>query len=580
MGYRVGRAYVGISVREHSRLVNIISFVLSFLLAFLLYDYYKTGGFVECILMCFVLGVVLSFFTSRNRDQKRVKRSLLRGALLGIVSAITLWLILFMSHIFHDEIYFTEFMFNLTVWGVAVSLISIGVKFIQQKKSEIDWFYCFLPVAFVLLFGIFSYYFRFEEELTIKEMFGSFELLPVSLREHFPIVDKGLWNFILPHITLCVAWVTFWAFWAQLQANKRASLAEQKTHLQTTFYKMLDVHRENLQNFSFLHCHSVKRINGLEAIPYVIRQIGEIQKCFDKLFKIESKDSSVEPNNMTFLLAYDAVFRSYQLGLYDDMDIEQLSKDARNANIKRDPDDRFYTNSLMVPISLFRSDVYEHDICRYYMDVKKHLCSLSKRFNSLRTLCRLRDGYKSSLSKHSIAFKESCNREVVPYRKHKKCIYHLCDTISEIRFLVWQIKNKCEFSMYFMYLFKIIRFIDSSDILDAKEKEKYVDMLRTQLSPNEQMLIFLNWYAGALFYMTNDDNADYPKNYGYAWERLSKYEKDITYEKYIYHFFSKYKILSHMSYHGNCQDIVKNIKTRHDKTNPIWKKIDSLKVFK
>lgn len=94
--------------------------------------------------------------------------------------------------------------------------------------------------------------------------------------------------------------------------------------------------------------------------------------------------------------------------------------------------------------------------------------------------------------------------------------------------------NHSALSTYYYQLYRIVKYIvvDNKDFLDGVEKKKYIGILRSQMSPNEQLLLFYNWLAGTQ--MNNKDKV--PKNqFGYSWE-----DKDNA-------FFSEHKIIDHLN---------------------------------
>lgn len=94
--------------------------------------------------------------------------------------------------------------------------------------------------------------------------------------------------------------------------------------------------------------------------------------------------------------------------------------------------------------------------------------------------------------------------------------------------------NHSALSTYYYQLYRIVKYIvvDNKDFLDGVEKKKYIGILRSQMSPNEQLLLFYNWLAGTQ--MNNKDKV--PKDqFGYSWE-----DKDNA-------FFSEHKIIDHLN---------------------------------
>ncbi|MCT4672248.1 MAG: hypothetical protein N4A37_03235 [Prolixibacteraceae bacterium] len=129
-----------------------------------------------------------------------------------------------------------SFVFPIAILAT-VGLYVFAKWFIHKKFDEsLGFGVCFFPVVLIIIHGLTLYLIQGSSSY---DYLISYDLSKIS--------SKSLWEYIIPHITACVGWVTFWAFWAQLRANKIASIAAQKTSIENTFFKMIDIHRENLK---------------------------------------------------------------------------------------------------------------------------------------------------------------------------------------------------------------------------------------------------------------------------------------------------------------------------------------------
>ncbi|QZT36884.1 putative phage abortive infection protein [Halosquirtibacter xylanolyticus] len=279
------------------------------------------------------------------------------------------------------------------------------------KEKEVKIWICMFPVLFTLVMGIWGY-------CSLGEVIPDSESNEV--RFYALMVNKGLWTYITPHLTACVGYVTFWAFWAQMEANKiqqQGLKIQQRQYtidqIESTFFRMLELHRDNVQNMK-LNLQEKGIYSGEEFISKCLNLILDAIK---HIYELKSNVSTKDENY--------AIVTVYKLFVY-----KQFNLWAK-----------------------------EYDV-----DIDREL--------------------------------------EYPY------------TLSDVENLVFRIKEELfvdihnELRKYFVHLYQIVVMIDKDKHLTDKEKWKYLHILRAQLSPKEQLLIFYNWYTG---YVER-------KGYGLDWE--------------------------------------------------------------
>lgn len=157
-----------------------------------------------------------------------------------IIYCGTLGFVVLFAYIFREvniESAFYVLIFNLGV------ILSVGIlihKYVSNYERSVSWKACFFPVLLFFVLSLLSYYVRIDSGS--KDWF----CWPFELYQN----NKDIWEFLTPHITGAVGFVTFWAFWAQLKANKLASDDSKKTSIENTFFQMLTIHRQNLSDIN------------------------------------------------------------------------------------------------------------------------------------------------------------------------------------------------------------------------------------------------------------------------------------------------------------------------------------------
>lgn len=297
-----------------------------------------------------------------------------------------------------------------------VSIVSyIFIRFCIQSKSERKVYvdFCFVPIICVILIGYKDYQLSGSNFTSVAILRNASSFYSKVNYED----KKTLWEFLTPYIAACVGWVTFWAFWAQLKANEIASKDSKRTSVENTFFQMLAIHRENLNEIKVDNSDS-----KISALVIKKKIEGDIrQNIVERIFNPQNTQVIVTGKEAMILLA-------------------KKMKSKLDDNNKK-----AYT------------ELYED----FYL--KKEY------FSSLAT--------------------------------------------------------------YFYHLYRMVKYIDSQEVLATSEKQDYMKNLRAQMSREEQTLLFHNWLAGYLLYDPKKGNEEY----GYKWETkdqpfLSKYKLVIYLE--------------------------------------------------
>lgn len=81
-----------------------------------------------------------------------------------------------------------------------------------------------------------------------------------------------------PFIAILAAVLTFFAFWAQFDANRELIKENRRNHFENRFYKMLDIHLDNVADLN-------KRVNNTKDDSCFVVWCKEITDLFDRLRK-------------------------------------------------------------------------------------------------------------------------------------------------------------------------------------------------------------------------------------------------------------------------------------------------------
>lgn len=113
------------------------------------------------------------------------------------------------------------------------------------------------------------------------------------------------------------------------------------------------------------------------------------------------------------------------------------------------------------------------------------------------------------------AWKDFLIEKLKKYNKSEEIVTKLIDCVAKIieddKINIGR-TNQTNLSVYFRNMYNAIKFIDKNELLDRKEKEKYIKIYRAQLSNPELYIVFLN--VVSRFGKKWKDN-DYIENYEY-----------------------------------------------------------------
>ena len=113
--------------------------------------------------------------------------------------------------------------------------------------------------------------------------------------------------------------------------------------------------------------------------------------------------------------------------------------------------------------------------------------------------------------------------------KIKEGEIHDINNKEEIIVVTENFKNRILLDHYFRHMYRIIKFVKDTELIDSKSKNEYIDILRSTLSPYELVLLYYNSFLYEKMKVFIDeydilDNLreellfDETKNYlGYAW---------------------------------------------------------------
>jgi len=289
----------------------------------------------------------------------------------------------------------------INVIGISSLALYILIQSFQNKDGKVKVDVCIIPIIIIITSGVLSYHQQYNIEV-------KWSFMSVIFNKN----DECIWVYLMPYITASVGWVTFWAFWAQIKANEIIKISEQKNRIETTFFKMLDIHRENIKDISIKN----DKISGKDAI--------------------------------------------------------------------------------------------------------KELCKI------------LNDAY----CKSGVELKEFHNIYGYFFERDETCIKDL-PTAKDVKEKL-TIENECHSALatYSFHIYRLVKYILIQDdaVLNNKEKEQYMHIIRGQMTREEQLLLFYNWFAGYQRAIKNQ------RAFGSSWEETDKTAKT---EGEIQTFLSDTKLL-------------------------------------
>lgn len=242
--------------------------------------------------------------------------------------------------------------------------------------------------------------------------------------------------------------VTGLAFYMQYKANQIVlqQISIQKktdeiTRFETKFYELLQYHNQNVKNleFKFKDSHIKKNIKGKKVIDYFIHEVNNL---FTTLCNVTNFDNQS---------SLDRFKSSYYFMFY--------GIDNPNINKRFDEIDR--TKHFSKPEEIYNEFSLPIIYCSNTNVFLKYIVPGDGYFND--------DG-------------------------------NFIDTNEEITISVVQKYTKSgymnEISSYLRHLFYIVKFVCKNELLTYEQKREYIRIIRSQLSSNEQLLIYYNWLSG------------------------------------------------------------------------------------
>jgi hypothetical protein len=258
---------------------------------------------------------------------------------------------------------------------------------------------------------------------------------------------------ISPFIAILAAGLTFLAFWVQFKANEQQRYDIKKERFESTFYELLRMHRQNVDEL---------KIDELQQREVFQELFFEFKLCFDIVNKTFDYFSKVSPDEKKELFknyrSVEKINLAYLIFFYGYKHINNLS----------------YTQ-----VSLPEEEWFDlgSELTKRFQDIstnwEKGNFSLETPVSEMHYL----DDYKGAPVKKSL---KSFYR---PFNGQSKSLGH-----------------------YYRNMIQISRFINnqSDNFIDFNQRYDYMRMLRAQLSDFEQLLLYYNslsvlgfsWFSG------------------------------------------------------------------------------------
>lgn len=271
-------------------------------------------------------------------------------------------------------------------------------------------------------------------------------------------VGNTIGGLMSPFIAIGAAVLTFIAFWVQHTANQEMLKNNAKLQIEQQFYEMLKIHREMVNEFDF-GCAGV----GDQVKEHYDVGLGNV--CFlDKIYKITG-----EKQNIT-----NVHYRGQRAIL-------------------------MYLKEFMFTYECLKEEG---------MSLKENFEKAYELFFEGLEDCSLDEEKKNKLL---------VIRDAIHWRK-KENVFVKSELFKKYNFPQFVIfeGHRSNFNPYYRHLYLIVKKIVNDNVFNNKEKMSYLGILRAQMTSEEQMLLFYNWFS----------------DYGYQWE-----------EECGNRFFSKYKMI-------------------------------------
>ena len=278
-------------------------------------------------------------------------------------------------------------------------------------------------------------------------------------------------NIMTPFIAIATVIVTFLAFYAQYKANEklkndvdRQEKDLKRQQLERQFYEMLKIHRDNVDKLEWkiLKDETEYDVYGLNFFKYPIKEYMKkppftVVKKLDHISTIGQGVLRLYLNEL--MLVYACYLEKGNKDFWSAYKI--FFEGLENANVECKLNESAELHSLLIEV-------------QKYVNRPDGGISLSEKIKGIsrnQGRCNVFKGHRDVLNS------------------------------------------------YYRHLYHTVAYVADSKIFDDDEKKKFLKILRSQMTSEEQALLFFNWYSG----------------YGFEWECKSP--------KLENHFFTTYKMI-------------------------------------
>lgn len=388
-----------------------------------------------------------------------------------------------------------------------------------------------------------------------------------------------------PFIAMAAVIVTGLAFYMQYQANKQVQDQFKLQQFESQFYKMLELHKENVNEMEIEGYEYRKKLSSTEVNEifenakndkYKIKNITDRIHNNQYFNNIESY-KSITGRKIFYLISkeYECIYRIveyyYFLRFPEDFMII-------NNKIKIDSKNKFIISEIAYNIffsgkDIFSKQINKNEIPNIYrynrklkiitdknVIIKNDFYSSCKKFQQLKSLNKI---FFSSIL-NDLEILRTCHKCGVRYAKH----FRSFASPKESLHLDFSYKpfggHQIRLGHYYRHMFALAKYVvtQPNEFLSYQDKRKYLKIFRAQLSNHEIVMLYYNWLGG----------------YGEDWEvkrHLNKSDENGN------KFFTDYRILHNLNAHIVLDEFnPKDIFSNHDYDKFSYKegenKIDSL----
>ena len=270
-----------------------------------------------------------------------------------------------------------------------------------------------------------------------------------------------IYNLMSPFIAILAAILTFMAFWVQFNANQEMLKNNGKQQEERQFYEMLKIHRDNVDKLEW------------------------------KILKDETEYD-----------IYGLNFFKRPIGYYMGKPQFAVVKKLDHISTTGKAVLRLFLNELILVNECFL-EKKEKDFGKVYKIFFEGLDNVNDE-NKLGELKSLLRDVQQYVNRPNDGKKISNKIKIISNNQGR------CNVFKGHRDVL---------NPYYRHLYHTVAYVADSKIFEKEEKEKFLKILRSQMTSEEQALLLFNWYAG----------------YGTEWEC-----KKVNIEN---HFFTKYKMI-------------------------------------